>query len=84
MQSIAVEVAGAAGVLPVPAPTLVLRAAEPKRVTFHVRIWLRPGTRAQVTSAVVRDIAAALDRLGIEATVESPPPPMPAPPPAVL
>lgn len=58
-------------------PTVALTSAEPHRITVLVRVWGEPGSELTVGSSVVHDVAEALRKFGVDATVTTPPPPPP-------
>lgn len=72
------------GVLADPAPAVVLTTAEPERIIVRLRVWSQPGEETTVGSAVVRSVADALQGMGVDASVTTPPPRRPDPPSAPL
>jgi small-conductance mechanosensitive channel len=72
------------GVLPDPAPVAIVTAIEPDRVTAVVRCWHEPLAGPTVTAAVIDAVWSMLAARGLHATVVSPPPAKPAPPPGTV
>jgi small-conductance mechanosensitive channel len=72
------------GVLPHPAPDLLLVGLDTGRATFTLRYWHEPGDKAEVGSRVARRIQRACQAHGTEFALAWPPPPPPMTPPGAL
>jgi small-conductance mechanosensitive channel len=72
------------GVLPHPAPDLLLVGLDTVRATFTLRYWHAPDDTAEVGSRVARRIQRACQAHGTEFALAWPPPPPPMTPPGAL
>ena len=72
------------GVLPHPAPDLLLVGVDTDRATFALRYWHAPDATAEVGSRVARRIQRTCEAEGTEFALAWPPPPPPMTPPGAL
>jgi len=72
------------GVLPHPAPDLLLVGVDTDRATFALRYWHAPDATAEVGSRVARRIQRTCEAEGTEFALAWPPPPPPLTPPGAL